>query len=117
MYDAGWDVLRQQRLQALKDFGIVPAGTEAFPRLPSVHTWADLPDEEKAIAARDMEVYAAMLDYMDEQILRVFDYLKETGEYDNTMILSFSDNGANGASRIAYPGQHVSRPYVQGIHK
>ena len=66
---------------------------------------SELPDEEKANAARDMEVYAAMLDYMDEQILRVFDYLKETGEYDNTMILFFSDNGANGASRIAYPGQ------------
>ena len=104
-YDAGWDELRQQRLQALKDLGIVPAGTEPFPRLPSVHAWSELPDEEKANAARDMEVYAAMVDYMDEQILRVFDYLKETGEYDNTMILFFSDNGANGASRIAYPGQ------------
>ncbi len=46
-----------------------------------------------------------MLDYMDEQILRVFDYLKEIGEYDNTMILFFSDNGANGALPMAYPGQ------------
>jgi len=64
-----------------------------------------LPDDEQANAARDMEVYAAMLDYMDEQILRVFDYLKETGEYDNTMILFFSDNGANGALPTGYPGQ------------
>jgi arylsulfatase len=60
---------------------------------------------ERDEAARDMEVYAAMVDYMDEQILRIFDYLKETGEYDNTMILFLSDNGANGALPTAYPGQ------------
>ena len=46
-----------------------------------------------------------MVDYMDEQIKRVLDYLKEIGEYDNTMILFFSDNGANGAEPTAYPGQ------------
>ena len=52
-----------------------------------------------------MEVYAAMVDYLDEQILRIFDYLKEIGEYDNTMILFLSDNGANGALPAIYPGQ------------
>jgi arylsulfatase len=52
-----------------------------------------------------MEVYAAMIDYMDVQIARVFDYLKEIGEYDNTMIIFLSDNGANGHLPTAYPGQ------------
>ena len=104
-YDSGWDDLRQQRLQALKDLGIVPAATEPFPRIDSVSAWSEMSSDERANAARDMEVYAAMLDFMDEQILRVFDYLKSTGEYDNTMILFFSDNGANGAVRMAYPGQ------------
>ena len=52
-----------------------------------------------------MEVYAAMVDYMDEQIERVFDYLKAIDEYDNTMVIFFSDNGANGHPRTAYPGQ------------
>ena len=46
-----------------------------------------------------------MVDFMDEQIKRVFDYLKEIGEYENTLIIFFSDNGANGAPRTAYPGQ------------
>ncbi len=46
-----------------------------------------------------------MVDYMDEQILRIFDYLKEIGEYDNTMILFLSDNGANGQLPTMYPGQ------------
>jgi arylsulfatase len=46
-----------------------------------------------------------MVDYMDDQIQRVFDYLKKIGEYDNTLILFFSDNGANGALSTAYAGQ------------
>ena len=61
--------------------------------------------DKKRERARDMEVYAAMVDYMDEQIGRVIDHLKETGEYENTLILFFSDNGANGALPTAYPGQ------------
>ena len=61
--------------------------------------------EEQQTAARDMEVYAAMIDYLDGQIKRVFDRLRETGEYDNTLIIFMSDNGANGAMPTAYPGQ------------
>jgi arylsulfatase len=104
-YDEGWDVLREARLQALKDLGVIGKEVEPFPRLASVKAWGDMTDEEKRYAARDMEVYAAMVDYMDEQIKRVFDYLKEIGEYDNTMVIFFSDNGANGAMPTAYPGQ------------
>jgi arylsulfatase len=105
VYESGWDELRQQRLQALKGLGVIQADARPFPRLPSVPAWSEMSAHEQEEAARDMEVYAAMVDYMDEQILRVFDYLKEIGEYDNTMILFFSDNGANGALPTAYPGQ------------
>ncbi len=104
-YDLGWDELRQKRLQALKDLGIIQADARPFPRLPSVPAWSEMSVHERDEAARDMEVYAAMVDYMDEQILRVFEYLKEAGEYDNTMIVFMSDNGANGALPTAYPGQ------------
>jgi arylsulfatase len=104
-FDDGWDVLREKRLDALKELGIVPADSRPFPRLPSVPAWNEMSVEERQLAARDMEVYAAMIDYMDEQIERVLDTLKEIGEYDNTMILFFSDNGANGAPPTAYPGQ------------
>jgi arylsulfatase len=100
-----WDVLREQRLQQLKDLGFIDQGVKPFPRLASVKAWNEMPEEERRKAARDMEVYAAMVDYMDEQIKRVFDHLKEIGEYDNTMIIFFSDNGANGAMPTAYPGQ------------
>ncbi|MCP4902862.1 MAG: arylsulfatase [bacterium] len=104
-FDEGWDVLRERRLQGLKDLGIVPADAKAFPRLANVPAWDEMSSEQRQHAARDMEVYAAMIDYMDEQIKRVFDELKRIGEYDNTMIIFLSDNGANGAMPTAYPGQ------------
>ena len=104
-YDEGWDVLREERLQGLKDLGIVPDDTRPFPRLPSVEAWDELSSPEQQEAARDMEVYAAMVDYLDGQIKRVIDYLKEVDEYDNTLILFLSDNGANGHPPTAYPGQ------------
>ena len=104
-YDRGWDVLRGERLQALKDLGIVAEDATPFPRLASVDAWDEMAPGERQNAARDMEVYAAMIDYLDEQIARVLAYLKEIDEYDNTMILFFSDNGANGHPSTAYPGQ------------
>jgi len=105
MYDEGWDVLRKQRLQSLKSLGIVHKDAKSFPRLESVKAWDEMSSEERADVSRDMEVYAAMIDYLDEQIARVFDYLKEIGEYDNTMVIFLSDNGANGNLPTAYPGQ------------
>jgi len=105
MYDEGWDVLREQRLQSLKTLGIVHEDAKSFPRLKSVKAWDEMSSEERANASRDMEVYAAMIDYLDEQIARVFDYLKDIGEYDNTMVIFLSDNGANGNLPTAYPGQ------------
>jgi len=104
-YDRGWDVLREQRLQSLKELGVIHKDTIPFPRLASVKAWNEMSAEERAEASRDMEVYAAMIDFMDEQIKRVFDYLKKTGEYDNTMVIFISDNGANGHLPTAYPGQ------------
>ena len=97
--------MREKRLQGVKNLGITHKDAKPFPRLSSVKAWDSMSLEERQEAARDMEVYAAMIDYMDEQIKRVFDYLKEVGEYDNTMILFFSDNGANGHPKTVYPGQ------------
>jgi len=52
-----------------------------------------------------MEVYAAMIDYMDMQISRIFNWLEESGKMDNTMVVFISDNGANGGLLLNYPGQ------------
>jgi len=104
-YDEGWDVLRERRLERLKDLGIVRDDIAPLPPIAFERPWKALSDQERAEAARDMEVYAAMVDYMDEQIKRVLDFLKEAGEYDNTLILFFADNGANGSLHTYYRGQ------------
>jgi len=93
-----------QRLENLKKLGIVSPELKELPANPLVQQWEALSDEHKEEFARDMEVYAAMVDYMDMSIGRLFKYLKQSGLYDNTLIVFFSDNGANGAPASAYPG-------------
>ncbi len=103
-YDAGWDALAQQRLKSLKRLGLVPEDISELPSNFMVRSWDALSAEEQRNYARDMEVYAAMVEYMDMSIGRLFDYLKDKGLYENTLIVFFSDNGANGAHATAYPG-------------
>jgi arylsulfatase len=104
VYDDGWGALGQQRLNRLKDLQLVPEDLKELPPNFLTADWDALSAEEKQNYARDMEVYAAMVDYMDTSIGRLFDYLKQNDMYENTIILFFSDNGANGAHATAYPG-------------
>lgn len=102
-FDAGWDSLWVQRLNNLKSLGIVPKDVKTLPS-PSIPKWNSLSRQQQQEFARDMEVYAAMLDYLDMSIGRVIEYLKQAGMYENTMIIFMSDNGANGAMATSYPG-------------
>jgi arylsulfatase len=69
-----------------------------------IEPWEDLDDDERAVQARGMEVYAGMLEAMDYHYGRVVDFLKDIGEYDNTVIIFLSDNGANPWYSDDYPG-------------
>jgi len=102
-FDMGWDSLWVERFTNLKKLGIVPGDAKGIPN-PTIPKWNTLSPEHQKEYARDMEVYAAMLDYMDMSIGRVFDYLRKSGQYDNTLIIFMSDNGANGAMATSYPG-------------
>ena len=95
-YDEGYDVIRAERLDREKKLGITAQHVVTFPRLPSIPAWDKLTPEERRQAARKMELYAAMIEYMDDQIGRLIGHLKETGKYDNTLIVFISDNGAAG---------------------
>ena len=103
-YDEGWDALAVRRLAGLKELGLVPAGLAEFPPNFMTTPWEELSMEDRRKYTRDMEVYAAMVDYMDMSIGRLFDYLRKIELYDNTLIVFISDNGANGAHARAYPG-------------
>jgi arylsulfatase len=68
-----------------------------------IKPWGQLSDEERALEARGMEVYAGMLDAMDYHYGRVVEFLKDIGEYDNTIVIFLSDNGANPWYSHEYP--------------
>lgn len=94
-YDAGYEALRDARLARQKQLGLVPADAVAH-ATEQVRPWASLSPEERAIEARKMEVYAAMVDRLDQNVGRVIAALKAQGRYDDTIILFLADNGPEG---------------------
>ncbi|AUX44335.1 arylsulfatase [Sorangium cellulosum] len=112
-YDAGYDAIRERRLERLKLRGIIPQSFTPNPRLPSggsnPKTWEELTPEERIYEARRMEIYAAMVENLDANIGRLIQYLKRAGEYENTFIFFQSDNGAEGGNREGFAESDPSR--------
>lgn len=95
-YDQGYDVIRAERLDRQKRLGITGQDVVTFPRLPNIPAWDKLTDQQRRFAARKMELYAAMVEYLDDQIGRLIGHLRKAGKYDDTLIVFISDNGAAG---------------------
>lgn len=98
-YDAGYDVLRAERLKKQIALGLVPANA-AQHGLENAAPWDSLSAEDKKAASRAMEIYAAMVDRLDQNAGRVIDALKASGDYENTVILFLADNGAEGMDLV-----------------
>ncbi len=97
-YDAGWDAIRRERFERQQELGLFPAGT-ALPARNSepgheVAPWDDHTGEEQARFARYMEVYAAMVDNVDQNLARLLEAIEALGDLDNTVVVFTSDNGA-----------------------
>lgn len=110
VYNEGPGVLRAKRLKNLVDLGIIHPDTvphEVFS--PENAPWDDLTPKEQKFSARAMEAYAGMVHAMDREIGRVLDHLRETGELDNTVVMFFSDNGAEGT---ALEAEEVVGPWL-----
>ena len=91
-FDAGWDQLREERLERMRDLGLLDRAWPLTPRDPSQPSWIEA--EDKAWQARRMEVYAAQIDRMDQGIGRILNTLEVNGQLQNTLILFLADNGA-----------------------
>jgi arylsulfatase len=100
-FDAGWDAARVEILANMKRLGTVPANTKLSERIPEIPAWDSLPAQEQRLYARQMEVFAAQLEYCDAQIGRILDTLERIDELDNTLIFVTSDNGASGEGGLA----------------
>jgi arylsulfatase len=94
-FDDGWDAYREKVFARQKQLGIVPAEAELSRHDPDVKPWAECNPDEREVFARMMEVYAGFLEHTDYHIGRLLDFLKRTGEFDNTLIIAVSDNGAS----------------------
>ncbi len=101
-YDGGWDVLAQERVARQRELGLLDESDTPHPRPEWISAWDELTAEQRAGRARDMEVYAAMIDYMDQSVGRVLDYLREIGAYDDTLIVFISDNGPSRTTILDY---------------
>ena len=93
MYKDGWTKLREARAKRAAALGIVPAGAPMV-TMATTPDWAKQSEEERAAAVRVMQAYAGMATAMDREIGRLVAHLKATGEYENTIFVFLSDNGA-----------------------
>ncbi|HUN50230.1 MAG TPA: arylsulfatase, partial [Candidatus Sulfotelmatobacter sp.] len=94
-FDAGWDVIRQDWFERQKKLGVIPPETELAPRNPGVRPWTELSREEQALACRLQEAFAGFLEHTDHHLGRLFKFLEQIGEYDNSLKFLMSDNGAS----------------------
>lgn len=108
VYDQGWTALRTERLARAIKLGIVPAQTEMV-TMASTPNWDSLEADQQAYEAKRMAVYAAMVEAMDHHIGRLVAHLKAIGQFDNTIFIVTSDNGAEAM------GQQVQKSWINGL--
>ena len=113
-YSDGPLAVRAARTAALEAKGLIPADMPQWspppfpPQLPlNQPPWASRSAEERAADARPMEIYAAMIELMDEQLGRVLSALEQSGDLQNTYVIFFSDNGASAVMPLVYPNNTV----------
>jgi arylsulfatase len=94
-FDDGWEAYREKVFAKQKELGIVPADAELSRHDPDVKPWDQCSPEEQKLYARMMEVYAGFLTHTDHHIGRLLDFLKTINEFENTLVMVISDNGAS----------------------
>jgi len=96
-FDQGWDKIREETLARQIAMGIVPAGTKLAPKAPAIKDWDKLSADEKRLFTRQVETFAAFVEYTDEHIGRMLAAVEKAGALDNTLIFFIAgDNGTSG---------------------
>lgn len=95
-FDQGWDKVREESFVRQKRAGIIPANAQLSPRPESLAAWDSLKPEQKRVYARLMEAFAASVAYSDYQTGRLIEEIRQSGEFDNTLIIFIQgDNGSS----------------------
>jgi arylsulfatase A-like enzyme len=120
-FDRGWDVVRDETLARQVAAGLLPPGTELSPRPPWVPAWTELAPDVRRLYARYMEAFAGFLSHTDHHLGRLFAFLDETGDLENTVVLVLSDNGASseggphGSINDLRPWNMMARPVDEAL--
>src|SRR5262249_17748852 len=95
-FDQGWDRVREETLARQKKLGVIPADTQLTKRPEQIPAWDSLSPDQKRLYAHMMEVYAGALSHADNEIGRVVDAVRDSGQIDKTLIIyEMGDNGAS----------------------
>ena len=95
-FDQGWDRLREETFARQQALGVIPADAELTARNPAFPVWDSLPEDQRRLYARQMEVYAGFQENADWNVGRVLDAIEEMGELDDTLVIYiWGDNGAS----------------------
>jgi arylsulfatase A-like enzyme len=94
-YDAGWDDVRARRFARQKEMGLIPRDAVLSLRAPEAKAWTEMPADRRRELAHRMEIYAAQIDRIDQNLGRLVAKLKALGVFENTLILFLSDNGSS----------------------
>lgn len=109
VYDEGYEDLLRRRIQRADEMGILPDGYSLDSYTRTTGPWDSLSPEQQRVQARKMELYAAMVENFDYHVGRLIRYLRESGQFDNTLIMFSSDNGADVSIRQV--GEEVDNSY------
>jgi arylsulfatase len=95
-FDGGWDRYREETFARQKKMGIIPANAQLTKRPDSLPAWDSLPEDQRKVYARMMEVFAGFTAHADYEVGRVIDAVEEMGELDNTIVIYMAgDNGSS----------------------
>ncbi len=119
-FNQGWDKLREEIFARQKRLGVIPANTQLTPRDPRLPAWSSLTPDQRKVASRLMEIYAAFLAHTDEQVGRLAEALKANGEFDNTLfIYVVGDNGGSAEGTVSgsvnYVGNYQGMPETDAV--
>jgi len=115
-FDKGWDAMREEVLARQIKLGVVPPGTKLAPKPEAIKDWDKLSPDEKKLFTRQMEIFAAFGEYADTEIGRLVDALKETGQYDNTLVFYIvGDNGTSAEGGMS--GLFNEMTFLNGVEE
>lgn len=113
-FDKGWDAVRSETFERQKRLGVIPSDTILTGRPENLPSWESLGQDQRTLAARLMEAYAAALDHFDHQVGRIVDFLKVSGQIGNTLVLFIQgDNG--GSAEGGFNGLLFEQSWANGF--